>query len=120
MRVDNAQLFEVVGIRFGAERTAGVTAGVREVVHAGIQGAAVSRLMVETEGVRYLLTHYVLPLIRIVVGGGVEVAVVHLGRALRDVRAVYDVNRGQPEPAVEAVAAVTDLSGAGDHSAALG
>ena len=62
-----------------------------------------------------LLTHHVLPLVGVIVGGSLEVRVVHLCGPLRDVNAASDVNRGQPEPAVETVSGVADLGSPGDH-----
>src|SRR4051812_12637887 len=62
-----------------------------------------------------LLTQYMEFLIRIVIGGGVEVSVIHLGRALGNVRTTGDINGGQAEPPIVAVSAVAYLYSSGDH-----
>ncbi len=59
-----------------------------------------------------LLTHDMLPFVGIVVGGGIEVVVVHLGRALRDMRSASDVDGSQPQPAIETISVIANLRGA--------
>jgi len=62
----------------------------------------------------------VLALVGVVVGCGIEVGVVHLGRTLRDVRrAARQVDAREAEPPVVAVLAVANLGRAGNHRAAL-
>jgi hypothetical protein len=82
------------------------------VVHAGpeVRVVEVFVLVRETEGVPNLLTHdKVLPRRR-VVGRRVEVAVVHLGRALRDVDSPCDPDLRDTQPTVKPVRGVADLN----------
>ena len=55
-------------------------------------------LVIETEGVGDLLAYHMSPPLGRVVGGLVEVVVVHLGGRLRDVLSA-DPDRGDAEPA---------------------
>src|SRR6266568_3631105 len=73
--------------------------------------------MVQTEGMTDLLTHHVEFLIRIVIGGSIEVGVIHLGRALSDVRTSGDVNRGEAKPAIIAIRTVAYLNSSSHHFA---
>ena len=100
-----------------AQRAVGIRAGIREIVHAGIERGTARRLVVKTERVADLLTHYVEFLIGIVIGRGVEVSVIHLGGALRNMRTAGDIDRRQAEPAIVTIGAVAYLDSAGDHFA---
>ena len=51
--------------------------------------------MIEPEGMGDLLAHNMQLFIRVVVRGGVEVSIVHLGRALRDVNSPGDIDARQ-------------------------
>ncbi len=86
MSVDSYKLVIVVRVRVSAQRAISIGAGVGKVVHAGIERRGTGRLMVQAECMTDLLTHHVEFLIRIVISRSVEVGIIHLGRALRDVR----------------------------------
>src|SRR5262245_25581072 len=96
--VDNYQFVVVMLVWVSAQRTTCICSRIREVVHACIQRAAISRLVIEAESVTDLLTDHVKFLVGIVVEGCIEVRVVHLGGALGDVRPTGDINRGQAKP----------------------
>src|SRR6266576_6506605 len=114
--VDAEQLVGVARVRRRRGRVGAVV-----VVHARPERGAGCVLMVETEGVSYFLTHDVLALVGVVVGiarAGPEVVVVHLDRALHDVRAArLEPDRGDAEPAVVTVARVADLVPTGGRAA---
>src|SRR5215208_6712550 len=94
----------------GAVR-AGKPARVVGVVHARpeIGVVEVLVLMVESEGVAYLLAHHHLPPRGRVVLGGAEIRVIDFGSACRDMLAAADPDLGEAEPAVLAVRCVADL-----------
>ena len=73
--------------------------------------------MIEPEGVGDFLAHHMPLLIVVIVGAGVEIGVVHLGRTLSDVNTSRDIDTRQTEPAVVAVSGVAYLGSAGNHCA---
>src|SRR5215217_9472028 len=87
-----------------------VGCGIVSVVHARpeVRGVEVLVLVIETEGVADLLAHHQVPPCSGVVLCGVEVRIVDLGSALRDVLAA-DPDLGDAKPAVVAVGTVADL-----------
>lgn len=75
--------------------------------------------MIEAEGVSYLLAHYVLALVGIIVSGRIEIGVVHLCRTLRNMGAASQIDRCQPQPTIASIGAVADLRSTSDHGATL-
>src|SRR5262245_40629766 len=82
--------------------------GRASIVHAGVEVRARRVLVIEAEGVAYLLARDPAAPDRGVVVAGAEVAVVELDRGLRDVVAGRP-DRRQPEPAVSAIRRVAEL-----------
>ncbi len=91
--------------------------GVVRVVHAGLLAGAVLAGVAEAEDVADLLAHDVALLVG--VGPVRGIAVIDFRRALVDVAVRVEADRGQAEPAVEAVGGVADAHLAGDHLALL-
>ena len=119
MLINRIQLLEVVAIGRGARGTVRIRPRIGEIVHAGVLRTAVGGLVVQAEGVRDFLAHYVLSLVGVVVGGCIEIRVVHLGGTLGDMGAAGNVDRRQSEPTVISVAAIAHLRSSGNHRAAL-
>ncbi len=114
--VDAPELVVVALVGRRARRVGGVSARVGEVVHARVVQRAGRVLVVEPPRVADLLAHHVLLLVRVVVGRGVEVRVVHLDRPLSDV-AAREPDARETEPAVGAVGVVADLVAPGRRAA---
>lgn len=65
------------------------------------------------------LAHHMFAFVGVVVGGGIEVGVVHFCRTLRDVISAGQIDRGQTQPTIIAIGTIANLRGSRDHRTTL-